>query len=66
MMLTDSKDDKMKGTNVEVRTGRKCVAKYAVEDAGSRLRHRDIVGVVTSGRLGLGSIQQPSWQSADS
>ncbi|CAG2194166.1 unnamed protein product [Mytilus edulis] len=40
MMLRDSKDDKVKEANVDVRTGRKWVAKTAVEDAESRLRHR--------------------------
>ncbi|KAL5005358.1 hypothetical protein ScPMuIL_018814, partial [Solemya velum] len=35
----------VKEANVDVRTGRKWVAKDAVEDAESRLRHRDIVGV---------------------
>lgn len=44
MILRDSKDDKVKEANVDVRTGRKWVAKDAVEDAESRLRHRDIVG----------------------
>ena len=42
-MLRDSKDDKVKEANVEVRTGRKRVTKSAVEDAESPLRHRDIV-----------------------
>ena len=42
MMLRDSKDDKVKEVNVDVRTGRKWVAKSIVEDAESRLRHRDI------------------------
>ena len=65
MMLRDSKNDKAKEANVDVRTGRKWVAKTAVEDAESRLRHRDIVGVVTSGLLGFGNIHQPLWQSAD-
>ena len=55
----------MKEANVDVRTGRKWVPKDAVEDAESRLRHKDIVGVVTSGRLGFGNIQQPLWESAD-
>ncbi|XP_076101153.1 protein mono-ADP-ribosyltransferase PARP14-like [Mytilus galloprovincialis] len=64
-MLRESKDDKVKEANVDVRTGRKWVAKSAVEDAESLLRHRDIVGVVTSGRLGFGNIHQPLWQSAD-
>ncbi|CAC5385086.1 unnamed protein product [Mytilus coruscus] len=39
IMLRDSKDDKVKEANVDVRTGRKWVAKSAVEDAESRLRH---------------------------
>ena len=65
MMLRDSKDEEVKEANVDVRTGRKWVAKDAVEDAESRLRHKDIVGVVTSGRLGFGNIQQPLWESAD-
>ncbi|CAG2234130.1 unnamed protein product [Mytilus edulis] len=43
----------------------KWVAKSAVQDAENILRHRDLVGVVTSGRLGFDNIQQPLWQSAD-
>ena len=34
----------MKEANVDVRTVRKWVAKDAVEDAESKLRHTDIVG----------------------
>ena len=64
-MLRDSKGDKVKEANVDFRTGKKCVAKSTVEDAESRLRHRDKVGVVTSGQLGFGNIQQSLWQSAD-
>ncbi|VDI10773.1 Hypothetical predicted protein [Mytilus galloprovincialis] len=65
MMLRDTEDDKVKEANVDVRTLRKWVAKSAVEDAENILRHRDLVGVVTSGRLGFDNIQQPLWQSAD-
>ena len=65
MMLRDTEDDKVKEANVDVRTLRKWVAQSAVEDAENILRHRDLVGVVTSGRLGFDNIQQPLWQSAD-
>ena len=54
MMLKDSKGTKVSQAGIQVKTGRKWSASQPVEDAESRLRHEDIVGTVTRGRLGLG------------
>merc|ERR1711894_714959 len=53
MTLRDSRDEKIRGAGIEVRTGRKWRASDAVKEAESRLQHQDIVGTVTHGRLGL-------------
>ena len=47
MKLRESKENKMKGKNVEVRTGRVWVAKNAV-DMHRACLDIDIVGLVTS------------------
>ena len=54
----------MSQAGIEVRTGRKWSASKAVEEAESRLRHEDIVGTVTRGRLGVGCISRTSWKAA--
>ena len=64
MMLRDSADEKVSGARVEVNTGRKWRADKAVKNAESRLRHSDIVGTTTSGRLGLGCVTRASWRAA--
>ncbi|NJK32032.1 MAG: hypothetical protein HC927_06195 [Deltaproteobacteria bacterium] len=64
MMLRDSADVKVSGARVEVNTGRKWRADKAVQDAESKLRHGDIVGTTTSGRLGLGCVTRASWKAA--
>jgi len=51
MMVRDSGDEKVRETGVAVDTGRKWRAADTVEEAESRLRHSDIVGTTTSGRL---------------
>ncbi|KAH3789702.1 hypothetical protein DPMN_167889 [Dreissena polymorpha] len=61
MILRDSADEKVRGERVEVHTGRKWRADKSVSDAESRLRHSDIVGTTTSGRLGLGCVTRASW-----
>ena len=65
MTLRDSKDDKVRLAGVEVRTGRKRSASRAVDEAESRLRHKDIVGTVAVGRQGLGTSKSRCWKKAD-
>ena len=49
MMLRDSRDGKISGVGIEVRTGHKWKATEAVEEAETRLKHKDIVGSVATG-----------------
>ena len=65
MMIAESQDPKVRQAGIRIRTGRKWQAERAVEEAQSRLRHNDIVGTVTSGRLGLGCVRRDSWKAAD-
>ena len=65
MMLRDSCDSQVREAKIEIKSGRKWKAAEAVEEAESRLRHRDIVGVTAKGRLGLGSVEQQLWQNAN-
>ncbi|XP_061093280.1 uncharacterized protein LOC133125737 [Conger conger] len=55
----DSSDPKVANAGIQVRTGRKWRAEDAVQEAEARLRHRNLVGVVTRGRAGLGSFPTP-------
>ena len=64
MMLRDSSDEKVSGAQVEVNTGRKWRADKAVSDAETQLKHNDIVGTITMGRLGLGCVTRASWKAA--
>lgn len=50
----------MAQAGVVVKTGRKWSAQSAVLDAETRLRHRDLVGVVAHGRAGLGMFLTPA------
>ena len=65
MTLKDSNDSHVRKAGVEVRTGRKWSAAKAVDEAESRLRHKDIVGAVCIGRQGLGTAHTPRWRGAD-
>jgi len=53
--LDNSKDAIVREAGIKLRSGRKWSAAEAAESARSRLRHKDIVGVVAQGRLGLGA-----------
>ncbi|XP_035685395.1 uncharacterized protein LOC118421998 [Branchiostoma floridae] len=66
MTLEGSKDEKVSQAGVELRSGRKWSVAKAVQEAKSSLRHRDIVGVVAQGRLGLGAgkTDHQSWCTA--
>ena len=63
LQYRDSKDEKVSGASISVRTGRKWDAQEAVNDAESRLRHSLIVGRVAKGRAGLGSNPAPHWDT---
>ncbi|XP_060084783.1 uncharacterized protein LOC132564122 [Ylistrum balloti] len=64
MTLRDSRDEKVRMAGVQVRTGRKWSASKAVDEAESRLRHKDIVGSVPQGRQGLGMTKTTYWKDA--
>ena len=66
MILRDNKDDKVQGAQLDHRTRLKWKAQDALEEAESRLRHKDLVGTVTQGRLGLGCITRAQWRGASS
>ena len=54
MTIQDTTDDKVIKAGVQLDTGRKWAVTKAVEEAESRLRHKDIVDTVTEGRQGVG------------
>lgn len=56
LQYRESKDPKLFQAGIEVRTGRKWRAKEAVDQAESRLCHKELVGAVATGRAGLGTI----------
>ena len=66
LMLRDSSDTVLQAARIPVRTGSKWSAVDTVAEVESRLRHKDIVGTVTEGRLGLGCITRASWKAANS
>ncbi|KAK0153977.1 hypothetical protein N1851_003944 [Merluccius polli] len=61
--LRDSTDPFVRNTKAPVRTGRKWKAEEAVDQAISRLMHREIVGRTQSGRAGLGWGTAPKFWS---
>ncbi|CAJ1057801.1 hypothetical protein F2P79_020824%2C partial [Xyrichtys novacula] len=52
--LGETRDEAVKGAAVMVRTGRKWRAQYEVDQAVSRLQHKEILGRVQDSRAGLG------------
>jgi hypothetical protein len=62
--LKDSKDEMIRKAGIETRTGRKWSASRAVQQAESRLRHKDIVGTTAVGRQGLGTTSTQRWSTA--
>ncbi|RXN32649.1 reverse transcriptase [Labeo rohita] len=56
LMYSGSRDAKVSGVGIVVRTGRKWRAAEAVQQAETRLKHKAILGSVTQGRAGLGSL----------
>ncbi|XP_060076611.1 uncharacterized protein LOC132556244 [Ylistrum balloti] len=65
MTVRDSKDEKIRNAGIETRTGRQWSASSAVQEAESRLRHSDIVGITCIGKQGLGSTRVERWGTAD-
>lgn len=59
----ESSDPNVSQAGIEVRTERKCRAHEAVDQAESRLCHRALMGTVTIGRAGLGSIPTISFNN---
>ncbi|XP_019617765.1 PREDICTED: uncharacterized protein LOC109465064 [Branchiostoma belcheri] len=55
LMLQESRDELVSQAGVRLRSGKKWAAAEAVASATSRLKHRDIVGVVAQGRRGFGA-----------
>lgn len=56
LQYRESKDRKVSQACIKVRTGRKWWAQGAVDRAESQLHHRQLVGSVTTGCAGLGTI----------
>ncbi|KAG1932793.1 hypothetical protein F2P79_020826 [Pimephales promelas] len=64
--LRESTDESVKNANAKVPTGRKWNAQTEVEQAVSRLQHREIMGRVQVGRAGLGWGETPRfWSKAN-
>ncbi|XP_078666098.1 uncharacterized protein LOC144908400 [Branchiostoma floridae x Branchiostoma belcheri] len=55
LMLQESRDELVSQAGIRLRSGKKWAAAEAVASATSRLKHRDIVGVVAQGRRGFGA-----------
>nr|XP_054753540.1 uncharacterized protein LOC129259264 [Lytechinus pictus] len=64
MMLRDSSDPVIRDYQPDVKSGRKWHADKAVEEAESRLRHKEMVGAAQTGRLGLGWTSTKRWSAA--
>ncbi|XP_060574030.1 uncharacterized protein LOC132731786 [Ruditapes philippinarum] len=64
LTLRDSKDEKISGACIEVRTGRKWSVSRAVELAESGLKHKDIVGMTNIGKEGLGTRKHQRWETS--
>ena len=60
-MLRDSRNPQVKNAQPSVITGRKWKAKIAVENVGSALRMKEIIGTVANGKAGLGLHPQRWW-----
>eukprot|EP00919_Chromeraceae_sp_WS-2016_P030787 GHVR01072882.1.p1 GENE.GHVR01072882.1~~GHVR01072882.1.p1 ORF type:complete len:101 (+),score=12.06 GHVR01072882.1:634-936(+) len=61
MMLKDSKDPQINKAGISTRTCRKWKAHTAVEQAGSRLKHKYIVGTTTVEIQELGFNPRSRW-----
>ena len=64
IMLRDSTDEYVNRAVIKLRSGRKWKVEDAVNSAEERLRHSDIIGTVTHGRLGLGCVTRSRFSTA--
>ncbi len=64
LQYSGSRDAKVPGAGIVVRTGRKWRAAEAVQQAKTRLKHKAILGTVAQGRAGLGSLRATRYNSA--
>ncbi|KAJ8398945.1 hypothetical protein AAFF_G00416120 [Aldrovandia affinis] len=65
MDLRDSSDRTVKEANARVATGRKWRAEEEVQKVMGRLQHQEVVGMVQTGRAGLGWSDPPVlWSKA--
>ncbi len=64
LQYSGSRDAKVSGAGIVVRTGRKWKAAEAVQQAETRLKHKAILGTVAQGRAGLGSLRATRYDSA--
>ena len=65
MELRDSSDSTVADANARVETGRKWKAQEEVEKVMGRLQHQEVVGMVQTGRAGLGWSDPPIlWSKA--
>lgn len=61
---TGSRDTKLAGAGIDVRTGWKCRATETVQQAESRLKHKVLLGSVAQIRAGLGSQTSTQYNTA--
>ncbi|GAA6088619.1 uncharacterized protein LOC109140547, partial [Tachysurus ichikawai] len=64
LQYRESRDPKVSGAGVVVKTGRKWRSEAAVDQAESRLSHGVLVGALARGRAGLGTFQGPRFDKA--
>ncbi len=64
LQYSASRDAKVSGAGIVVRTGRKWKAAEAVQQAETRLKHKASLGTVAQGRAGLGSLRATRYDSA--
>lgn len=62
---TRSRDTKVSGAGIVLRTGRMWRAANAVIQAEAQLKHRPLLGIVAQSRDGLGSIASPQYDTAN-
>ena len=64
MVIRNNKDPFVREAGISLRSGRKWNVDKAVDEAQARLQHKDIVGTISQGRLGIGCTTRQSWAKA--